>query len=431
LSSGTSETNNAAVEAAPEERAEPRQSWLVRRGILLEPGPRRTLANASFINMVGSGMWMATAALYYTRSVGLSVAEVGLGMGIGTVVGLLAGIPVGRLADGRGPREIYVITLLLQTLTMAAMVLVDSFWMFVLVICLTELAGSATKASRAPLVRGLAGPKPALFRAYLRSAVNLAGSLGAIGAALVVQLNSRHAYQGLVLANALTFLLTALFVLRLPSMPPIKKPKSVEGPTNAFRDHPFLVFTLLDGIMAFQGRVLSFALPLWIVLHTHAPRWFVGASVLINTTMVILLQVRTSRGVDSSLAAARYWRRSGFAFLGGLAVISLSGGGVPGWAAVLIMLAGVGVFTIGELWQAAGSFELRYTLAPAHAQGQYTGVSLFGSSLSGIAAPSVLGLLCITWGAAGWWVLGGLLVLVGAAVPPVVRWSLRTRTETA
>lgn len=154
MNSGTSEaseTNRAAAEPGRDESVRPGQSWLVRKGVLLEPGPRRTLANASFVNMVGSGMWMAAAALYFTRSVGLSVAEVGLGMGIGTAVGLLAGMPVGRLADSRGPREVYVVTLLAQTLSMAAMALVNSFWLFLLVICLTELAGSAAKSSRAPL----------------------------------------------------------------------------------------------------------------------------------------------------------------------------------------------------------------------------------------------------------------------------------------
>lgn len=424
----SSEASQEALTVA-QEVPPPRQSWLVAHGVLVEPGPRRVLAIASFVNMIGTGMWMAAAALYYTRSVGLSVERVALGMGIGTVVGLLAGIPIGRLADRRGPRGIYVLTLIAQGLAMGAMVLVHSFWWFLLVICLTELVGAASISARSPMVRGLAGPKPALYRAYLRSAVNLAGTIGAVGAGLVVQLNTRHAYQGLVLANALTFWLTALLVLRLPDLPPVPRPAKADGPRNAMHDYPFLVFTALNGLMTFQVGVLSFALPLWIVLHTHAPRWFVGASVLINTILVVLLQVRATRGVRDSMTAAKSWRRSGWAFLAGLVLISLSGGGMPGWAAALLLVAGVGVFTFGEMWQAAGSFELRYALAPAHAQGQYTGVSTIGSSLSGVAAPSVLGLLCITWGEPGWWVLGALLVLVGVAIVPVVSWSIRVHGQ--
>jgi hypothetical protein len=53
--------------------------------------------------------------------------------------------------------------------------------------------------------------------------------------------------------------------------------------------------------MWIQGQVLVFALPLWIVGHTHAPRWLVGASVLVNTGMVVALQVRASRGIGRGL----------------------------------------------------------------------------------------------------------------------------------
>ncbi|WP_441245338.1 MFS transporter [Kitasatospora sp. McL0602] len=193
-----------------------RESWLVARGVILEAGPRRTLALASFVNMVGGAVFMLTSALYFTRSVGFSVAQVGLGAGVGALVGVLAGVPVGRLADRRGPREVYLVTLTVQAAAMAALVLVRSFWLFVLVICLTELAGSASGAAKSPLVRGFAGERPAKYRAYLRATVNLAGSLGALLAALVVQLDTRAAYTCLVLGNALSFLLAALIAARLP-----------------------------------------------------------------------------------------------------------------------------------------------------------------------------------------------------------------------
>ncbi|WP_307787395.1 MULTISPECIES: hypothetical protein [Streptomyces] len=80
------------------------------------------------------------------------------------------------------------------------------------------------------------------------------------------------------------------------------------------------------------------------------------------------LQVKASRGIDSNAAAARAWRRAGWAFLAGLSLIGFASR-LPGWGAVLLILLGVGVHTLGELLHAAGSFELRYNLAPAHAQG--------------------------------------------------------------
>ncbi|WP_244184074.1 MFS transporter [Streptomyces cellostaticus] len=372
---------------------------------------------------------MLSAAVFFTRSVGLSVAQVGLGMGVGSVVGLLSGVPVGRIADRRGPREVYMLTLTVQAVAMAMLVLVHTFWLFTVVVCLTELAGSASQAARGPIVRGLAGPRPAHFRAYLRAAVNLASSIGAVPAAFVVQLDTHAGYLCLVLGNALSFVATAVIVSRLPSLPPVPAPRG-SGRRSALKDHRYLVITALDGIMSIHGSVLVFALPLWIIGHTHAPRWFTGSSVLLNTAMVIFLQVRASRGIDTNAAAAHAWRRAGCAFLAGMTLIGLASG-TSAWGAVLLILLGVGVHTLGELLHAAGSFELRYSLAPAYAQGQYSGVFRFGSGLASVVAPSVLAWLCLDGGTLGWLLMGGIFLSVGFVAPPVVRWAQRPRRKEA
>ncbi|GAB3955839.1 hypothetical protein GCM10027614_66380 [Micromonospora vulcania] len=38
--------------------------------------------------------------------------------------------------------------------------------------------------------------------------------------------------------------------------------------------------------------LLNIALPLWIAGHTRAPAWMISALMLINTVLVVLLQVR-------------------------------------------------------------------------------------------------------------------------------------------
>jgi hypothetical protein len=105
--------------------------------------------------------------------------------------------------------------------------------------------------------------------------------------------------------------------------------------------------------------------------------------------------------------------------------------GLPGRVAGVLVLAGVAVHTLGEILQAAGSFELRYGLAPAHAQGEYAGVTKLGNGLADAAGPSVLGFLCLGWGAPGWLVVGGVFAVIGLAVPRVVRWAERERLAPA
>ncbi len=403
-------------------------AWLAGRGLIPPTRPQRIIALVSFINMAGSGVFMVSAALFYTRVVGLSVARVGVGMGVAATIGLLAGIPIGHLADRRGPREVYRLTLLAQAIAMAALVLVRSFGFFVLVVTITQLAISASAAARAPIVRGFGGPDLTRFRAYLRSVANLAGCLGGIAAGFAIQLNTRSAYEVLVLGNALSYAICAVAVNWLPPLPPVPRPAAATGRWIALRDRAYIAVSLLDGIMWIQGTVLVFAVPLWIVDRTQAPGWVVGATVVINTAMVVTLQVRASRGVSTNAAAARAIRRAGVAFLIGMALIAAAAR-MPAWIAVVVLAAGIAVHTIGELWHAAGSLELRVRLAPAHAQGQYSGVFGFARGLGNVVAPTALGLLCITWGAPGWLVLGGVFVMIGVAMPYVGRWAERTRPE--
>lgn len=407
--------------------AEDAPSWLVQRGLVPESGPRRTLAVGSFINMIGNGLFMTGSALFFTRSVGLSVSQVGAGMGAASLIGLAAGIPVGRLADVRGAKGTYLVTLIVQGIAMAAVTLVHSFWLFVAVICVTQLASSAGAASRGPLIRGFGGANPTQFRSYLRAANNLAGACGALAAGVVVQLDTRNAYLTLVLVNALTFLACAAIISRLPHLDPVQAP-SMTSRWIALKDKPYLAVTLLDSIMSIHGQVLLFALPLWIVGHSNAPRWLVGASAVTNTLIVVSLQVRTSRKVDSNAAAARAVRRAAVAFLAGMALIAASGG-MPRVPAAGLIIVGVVVHTIGELWHAAGSFELSFGLAPAHAQGQYSGLFGMGHGLTNAAAPTILALFCIDWGARGWLAMGAIFIGVGLAMPYVARWAERTRTS--
>ncbi|MFD7334368.1 MFS transporter, partial [Streptomyces sp. NPDC059872] len=205
--------------------------------MVVERGPRRTLAVATFVSMVGSGLFMTGAALFFTRSVGLSVGQVAVAMGMAAVVGLVAGVPAGRVADRYGPRETYLVIQCVQAAAMAALVLVHSFWAFVLTVSLIRLAASAGAAARGPLTRGFAGPDPTRYRSYLRAAADLAGACGAVMAGVVVQVDTRGAYMALVLADALSFLLCAAVVTRLPYLLPVGEPErgSVSGVSAAGR----------------------------------------------------------------------------------------------------------------------------------------------------------------------------------------------------
>jgi hypothetical protein len=132
---------------------------------------------------------------------------------------------------------------------------------------LNSMVESATRRQNGQLDGVIRSSK---YRAYLRALINLAGSIGAVAAGFAVQVDKRAAYLALVLANALSFAVCAAIVTCMPYLPPVEKPAET-GRWIALKDTGYVAVSLLDGLMWIQGTVLVFALPLWIVGHTHAP----------------------------------------------------------------------------------------------------------------------------------------------------------------
>ncbi|WP_095937984.1 MFS transporter [Streptomyces sp. Tue6028] len=390
--------------------------------LLPEAGPRRVIAASNFVYTVGSGLYLTAGVLYFTEAVRLPAGQVGLGLGIAGIVSLVLGIAVGHLADRRGARGVYAATLAVQALATAGFVLVDGFWSFVLAVGAATGAKAAGIAARSPLIRHYGGSRPQDFRAHLRAVTNIGISLGALLAGWAVQVGTHTAYQLLVLGNAVSLAAAAAILVPLPPVEPRPRPG---GPRRlALRDRPYLLLTALDGVMAIQFKVLTVAVPLWLVTATTAPRWLMSGTMLVNTALVIVFQVVASRSVDSPTAGGRAYRRSGVAFLASCSLISLSAG-LPAAAAATLLLTAVVVHTIGELWHAAGGFEVSFSLAPEHATGQYLGVFGLGAGLAEALGPGLLIALCITWGRPGWYVVGALFTVTGLVAPVVVRRALR------
>jgi MFS family permease len=395
-------------------------------GLLPEPGPHRILAISTLVNTLGLGMFMTSSVLYFTRVVHLSPASVGFGLSAAGLVGIAAGIPIGDLADRRGPREVQLALLILLSLTMASYVLIHSFAVFVAVAAVDLMANNAANAVRGGLIRRVGGEGAASFRARLRATTNAGIAVGSLLAAGAIEVNTRFAYELLILGNAATFLLCAAVMTRLPHLEPLPRPER-DSRWSSARDLPFNAWAVVNGLMTIQYEVLLIPLPLWIVTHTHAPRWSVACCMLINTLMCVFFQVKVGSGVKTIGQGARAYRTASCFFLVSCPLIGLLAD-VPGWAAVLLIAGGCVVHTTGELWHASGQFALSYELAPEHAQSQYQGMQGMWSSLLGYSlAPAFLTLLCIDGGQVGWFVLGGFFGMLGLVAVPVTKWAERTR----
>ena len=377
------------------------------------------------MNTAGDGLYIAGSALFFTRGLGLPVAEVGLGLTCAGILGLTAGIPLGRLADRRGPRKVLIVIQLVQAAAIGSYVLVGrSLWVFIVVatICVAGMQGA--DAAKGALVGRLASEDPVGLRALLQSVSNIGISVGTVLAGFALAAGTHLAYQSLMLGDAASFLGGGLLLLAVPRMDAAPGQTAAVGRRQwpALRDRPYLALTAANCMMALQYFVLAFAMPLWVIGHTRAPRWLVSPMLLTNTVLIVLLQVRFSRSAKTTEGGARSICQAGVILAGAMVLYSLASG-TGEHTAILILMAAVVAHSVGELLQSAGAFGISYGLAPASALGEYLGVYGLGIGICRAVAPGVLAATCLSHGRSGWLFIGGLFLLSGFATPVLVRWA--------
>jgi MFS family permease len=391
-----------------------------------ESRPQRIYLLTTLINTYGIGLILTAMTLYAIKVVHLTAARAGLALTIAGLVGLLAAMPMGALADRRGPRGISRLAMLLMAASAVGFVLfARDFGTYLIVATVQGAALSASVTADVTLLRRVGGEEATTFRSQTQAVFNLGVSLGVATCGVAIQLNTVNAYRALFLGQALTSLIGVAIVGRLPKFEPLPGAHE-ESVVAALKDRPFLAYAVLSGAMYMQYFVLTLLLPVWVVYHTHAPRWSVSAFVIVNTVLVVLFQVRIGKTVQTIKRGGAAIRRAGVIFLVSCSAMGLAAG-IPAWAALLLLAAAVVLHTYGELWHSSGTFALDFGLAPEHAQGQYQALVGMGNGAGQALSPFVLIGLVLAGGRLGFVLLGAWFALLGLAAPAVARWGERTR----
>ncbi|TCC30050.1 MFS transporter [Kribbella speibonae] len=397
------------------------------RQMLPPAGAPRDLAMAQLANSVGDGAFVVTSALFFTRVVGLSTAEVGLGLTIAWLVGFLAGVPLGNLADRRGARGTAVLLALTTATAVASFLVVRSFAAFLIAAIVYACSQTGLTAARQALLAGLVAPaERTRIRAFLQSTVNAGLALGALLGGVALRFDSEAAYLIVFGIDALSFLIAAGLLRRVPSI--ARTLRVVGEPRLAvLHDRPYAVLALINAVMLLFMPLISLVGPLWIVTRTNAPSWVVASLMIVNTLGVTFFQVRIAKSVKDLRTASRSVRYAGVAMLAACAVFAITAADLsaPVTAAVLVVAAAL--LTLGEMKLASGAWEISFGLAPADKQGQYQGFFGTGPAIARMLGPALLTTVILGWGPIGWLVVGALFLGTSCATGPAVRWAARTR----
>jgi MFS family permease len=378
-------------------------------GLTPVPGPVRALAAVTFVNSIGNGVFATVATIYLVRVVGLSVAQVGVGLALGGCAALLTGVPLGLLADRIGAKPVFVALLLVQG-TAVALYSALPWVHFLVVTCLVITAERGTAGVRNAFIAAITVTRERVqTRAYLRTVLNAGSALGAGLGGIGLVIDSRPAFVVLLGLDTATFVVSALGIARI-AVPRQPRPPRRE-PARLVTDWRFLGASAAQAVLSLHAAVLTIALPLWITTRTDVPQAVMAVVLVVSTLGAVLFQVRVGRRTETASGAARGARRAGVYLAVACVAFAPSDAVVP-WVAVTLLLAGATFRTAGELFQAASGWSMSYAAAPDGRMGAYQSAYSTMFSLAVMAGPLVSVLVVSAPGSTGWL---GLAVVFAAA----------------
>ncbi len=393
----------------------------------------RSLSLQAILSAAGEGAFITGSAVFFTQVVGLSAAQVGLGLTLGGIVTFLVAIPLGRLTDRVGPKRMWWLMALAQAGLYLLWPLVTGFASFLAVTVALEMVVVAARSGRgAYTLDAFSGADRIRSLAFMRSALNIGFTLGALIGGIALAMDSLAAVRTVPLVTAAVLAVNALLVSRLPATAHTRDQTakaSVLSP-GALRNKGFLAMTACDGVISTNQVLLNVVIPLWLVEQTDAPRvllaWLFGT----NTVLAVLLQVAASRGAETVTGALRASRISaGFFVLSCLIVLGTHD--TVGWVTIVLVWVGHVTVTGAELYQSAGHWGLVGELSDPARRGEYQGAAQLGGTAGSVWAPAAYTFLAIHGGALGWLAIATIVVLATVALHPATRAAERHLAEHA
>jgi predicted MFS family arabinose efflux permease len=384
------------------------------RGALLPPtSSGRRLLVAYLVDTLGTGLFLAGSMVFFTRSVGLSVVQVGTGLSLAGLIGMLASVPLGILADRVGVRRVLVAVHLCRAAGFGLYVLCTDFSEFLVVACLIGVADRTSSSLNQALVSMAVSTEDRVrTMGLLRVVGNVSFTVGGLLTALVLSIGNPQVYPMLVLANAVSFVVVAGVVGRLP----LRAPDEVRTRTGprllALRDRRWVSLAAVNCLLCFYHSLLVVGIPLFALEYTDAPISLVAFLFVVNTVVVVAAQVRVTRVTDRPGGAARAFRWAGLA-LAATCLLVVAAPELTSAGAIAVLTAAVVALTAGEMLQSAAAWDVTFSMAETGRQSEYLAVFNLGAALERIAGPVAVAGLLLGGGWPLWVATAGIFVAAG------------------
>jgi MFS family permease len=387
------------------------------------------LAGQSLLFALGEGTFMTGSMVFFTQIVGLSASQVGIGLTCAGVAAFLAALPMGKLADRFGPKKMWAVSAAGQAGMFALWPFITDFQGYVAMAVGMEIVGALGGAGYGAYTIDVLPPEERVgSRAYMYSALNVGFTLGSMVGGVALAFHSNNVLHALPWFTAVAFLVNAAAIGRLPrashdERTPEDRKVKVAGP-GPLRNPGWLLTTFFSGVFWTNQVLLNVVIPLWLVQRTDAPRVLLAFLFGTNTVMCIFLPMVTSRGVKDVPTALKAIRVSSSFFVLSC-LITLATHDTVGWITIFLVWLGHVTVTGAELYLSAASGSFEAELMDPRQRGAYQGAAELSGTLGRVWAPAVYTFLAMKWGASGWLLIAGIIVVATVAVHPSTRLARR------
>jgi MFS family permease len=387
------------------------------------------LSAQSLLFALGEGAFLTGSAVFFTQIVGLTAAQVGLGLTCAGVAAFLAAVPMGRLVDRFGPKKMWAVSAIGQAAMFAVWPFITGFQGYLaMAVCMEVIGALGGAAHAAYTIDVLPAEERVKSRAYMYSALNLGFTLGSLAGGVALAFHSNDVLHLLPWFTALAFLVNAAAISRLPrashdDRTPEERKVKIDGP-GPLRNPGWLLTTFFSGVFWTNQVLLNVVIPLWLIEQTDAPRVLLAFLFGTNTVMCIFLPMAAARGVDGISTALRAVRVSSTFFVISC-LITLATHDTVGWLTIALVWLGHVTVTAAELYLSAASWTFEAELMDPRQRGAYQGAARLSGTLGKVWAPAVYTFLAMNWGASGWLVIAGIIVVATVGIHPSTRLARR------
>ncbi|MEV6263596.1 MFS transporter [Streptomyces sp. NPDC051784] len=398
----------------------------VKRRPLADTPQRKIMLGVLLVDTVAAGAFYPLTFLYLTLSTDLPVARIGLILTGGGLVALVLNPVAGSVADRWGAQRTLVLANACCGLGYLGLVDIHGQFQVVAAVAFISFSQRLYWVSWPVFIAEQVAEGETLDRwfAVVNAFKSGALGLGALTAAAALAAGDVGTLRGILAAAVGASFLSAVVFLRLRMGTPAgagdaagAPPRGTEPPAGrggwrvVLRDRPYVVMTVAHTALTMAWLLPSVVLPVYFVDTLGLPPWVPSVAFAVNTVMTVLFQTAVSRAL-ASLRRTRAVLTGACAFLLAFAVLGGADAGASPAVATGLALAGIMLFSAGEMSAGPSAQSLSMEAAPVPLRGRYSSVFQMSWTISGVAGPAVVGAL-LQWNSHALWLVLGACVALG------------------